>query len=169
MFVRVLVEVAVVNPSLLGRVLVPFTAMGLVAAGCAWWLMRASQAQVVAEDGVALKNPFSLTEAAKFAAFFALVLVVVKGVQLHFPGEGFYFVAVLAGLTDVDAITLSMAEYAKTGDPAIAIDSIVIAAAANTAVKTAMVASLGAASMRRPVLLAAGGVVLAGLTATLLV
>lgn len=169
MFVRVLVEVAVVNAGLLGRVLVPFAAMGLVAGGYAWWLMRRPQAQELTEDGVALRNPFSLTEAAKFAAFFALVLVVVKGVQLHFPGEGFYVVAVLAGLTDVDAITLSMAEYAKTGDPAIAVDSIVIAAAANTVVKTAMVASLGSASMRRSVLLAAGGVVLAGLGTVLLV
>jgi uncharacterized membrane protein (DUF4010 family) len=169
MFVRVLVEVAVVNASLLGRVLVPFVAMGLVAGACAWGLMRQPQAQALAEDGVALKNPFSLTEAAKFAAFFAVVLVVVKGVQLHFPGEGFYLVAVLAGLTDVDAITLSMAEYAKTGDPAIAIDSIVIAAAANTAVKTAMVASLGSAAMRRPMLAAAAAVVLVGLVATLLV
>lgn len=169
MFVRVLVEVAVVNASLLGRVLVPFVAMGLVAGGCAWWLMRQPQAQALAEDGVALKNPFSLTEAAKFAAFFAVVLVVVKGVQLHFPGEGFYLVAVLAGLTDVDAITLSMAEYAKTGDPAIAIDSIVIAAAANTVVKTAMVASLGSAAMRRPMMWAAAAVVLVGLAATLLV
>lgn len=169
MFVRVLVEVAVVNPSLLGRVLVPFAAMGAVAGGYAWWLMREPRAQGVGDDGVALKNPFSLTEAVKFAAFFALVLVVVKGVQLHFPGEGFYLVAVLAGLTDVDAITLSMAEYAKTGDPAIAIDSIVLAAAANTVVKTVMVASLGSAAMRRPVLLAAGSIVLAGLGATLLV
>ena len=169
MFVRVLVEVAVVNASLLGRVLVPFVAMGLVAGGCAWWLMRQPQAQALTEDGVALKNPFSLTEAAKFAAFFALVLVVVKGVQLHFPGEGFYLVAVLAGLTDVDAITLTMAEYAKTGDPAIAIDSIVIAAAANTVVKTAMVASLGSGAMRRPMMWAAAAVVLVGLVATLLV
>jgi uncharacterized membrane protein (DUF4010 family) len=163
MFVRVLVEVAVVNADLLGRVLVPFAAMGAVAGGYAWWLMRAPSAGAPREDGVALRNPFSLTEAVKFAAFFALVLLVVKGVQLHFPGEGFYLVALLAGLTDVDAITLSMAEYAKTGDAAIAVDSIVIAAAANTVVKTVMVASLGSPAMRRAVLLAAAGVVLAGL------
>jgi uncharacterized membrane protein (DUF4010 family) len=33
----------------------------------------------------------------------------VKLTQVHFPGGGYYVVAGLAGLTDVDAITLSMA------------------------------------------------------------
>jgi len=174
MFVRVLIEVAVVDPSLLGRLLVPFTAMGAVAGVAAWWLLRAPGKRVsergAAEDGVALRNPFSLTEAAKFAAFFALVLLVVKGVQLHFPGEGFYLVALLAGLTDVDAITLSMAGYAKAGgDPAIAIVSITLAAASNTVVKAVMVATLATPAMRRPVQLAAAGVVLAGLAASAIV
>lgn len=168
MFVRVLIEVAVVNIALLPRLLVPFAAMGAVGCGYAWWLLREPRSAALTEDGVALKNPFSLTEAAKFAAFFALVLVVVKGVQLHFPGEGFYLVAVLAGLTDVDAITLSMAEYAKTGDAGIAVTAITLAAMANTLVKTVMVASLGGVAMRRPVMLASAGVVLAGAAAAFL-
>ena len=65
-----------------------------------------------------VQNPFSLTEAAKFAALFAVVLLAVKIVQEHFPPSGLYAVAALAGLTDVDAITLSMSEFAKSGDAA---------------------------------------------------
>lgn len=171
MFLRVLIEVLVVNASLLPRLLVPFAAMGAVAGLAAWLLLRrrdAGRASGGAAEAVALKNPFSLTEAAKFAAFFAVVLVVVKGVQLHFPGEGVYLVAAFAGLTDVDAITLSMAEYAKTGDAAIAVDSIVIAALSNTLVKAGMVTTLGSRELRRPVLAASAGLLLAGVAALLL-
>jgi uncharacterized membrane protein (DUF4010 family) len=165
MFLRVLIEVLVVNAGLLPRVIVPFVAMGAVAGVASWALFRrghAARADGGSAEKVDVRNPFSLTEAAKFAAFFAVVLVVVKGVQLNFPGEGFYLVAALAGLTDVDAITLSMAEYAKAGDAAIAVDAIVIAALTNTLVKTGMVVALGSRELRRPVLIATAGLLLAG-------
>lgn len=166
MFARVLIEVLVVNPSLVPRVLVPFTAMAVVAGVAAWLLFRRGQAARVdggaPVEAVEVKNPFSLTEAAKFAAFFAVVLVVVKGVQLHFPGEGIYLVAALAGLTDVDAITLSMAEYAKTGDATVAVAAIVIAALTNTVVKIGMVMTLGSRELRGPVLLGGVGLLIAG-------
>src|SRR4029077_17314526 len=42
-------------------------------------------------------------------------------------GNAVYMVAALAGLTDVDAITLSMAEYARSGDPHVATSAIVLA------------------------------------------
>jgi uncharacterized membrane protein (DUF4010 family) len=169
MFVRVLLEVLVVNPGLVARVLVPFAAMGVVAGAAAWLLFRRGRAAggTQAPESVEVRNPFSLTEAAKFAAFFALVLVAVKGVQLHFPGEGFYLVAALAGLTDVDAITLSMAEYAKSGDAAIAVDAIVIAALTNTLVKAGMVGVLAAPALRRPIAVVTGTLLAAGLAMAL--
>jgi uncharacterized membrane protein (DUF4010 family) len=79
-----------------------------------------------------------LTAAAKFAAFFAVVLLAVKIVQENFPASGFYAVAALAGLTDVDAITLSMAEFVKAGGTSVAATAIMIAALSNTLVKCGM-------------------------------
>ena len=70
---------------------------------------------------VEVKNPFSLTAAAKFAALFAVVLLAVKIVQETMPPSGLYAVAALSGLADVDAITLSMAELAKTGEASVAV------------------------------------------------
>ncbi len=172
MFARVLIEVLVVNASLLPKLLVPFAAMAAVAGLAAWLLFRrghAARAEGPPVEVVAVKNPFSLTEAAKFAAFFAVVLVLVKGVQIYFPGEGIYIVAALAGLTDVDAITLSMAEYAKVGDAAVAVDAIVIAALTNTVVKAGMVVMLATRDLRRPILLVTTGLLLAGVGALLLV
>jgi uncharacterized membrane protein (DUF4010 family) len=156
MFARVVIEVAVVNASLLGSILVPMATMGALAAVSALYLLRRATRMAPATgeatgEAVPLKNPFSLTSAAKFAAFFTAVLVVVKLVQTYLPSQGFYLLAALAGLTDVDAITLSMADYAKTGDAHIAVVSIVIAALANTLVKCGFVLALGSRELRRRV------------------
>ena len=74
-----------------------------------------ANAHTSAKGGVAVKNPFSLTAAAKFGALFAVILLAVKIVQETMPPSGLYAVAALSGLVDVDAITLSMAELAQNG------------------------------------------------------
>jgi uncharacterized membrane protein (DUF4010 family) len=168
MFIRVIVEVLVVNRALLGQVLVPFAAMAATSAGAAWYLGRRARAGGRSAAEMTLTNPFSLTAAAKFAAFFAAVLLVVKLVQTYAPDRGVYFVAALAGTTDVDAITLSMAQYARNGSAAVAVQAITIAALTNTLVKTAMVGVLGSPQLRRPVLAAAVLVLAAGGGALLL-
>jgi uncharacterized membrane protein (DUF4010 family) len=161
MFVRVIVEVLVVNRALLDQVLVPFSAMAATAVAAALFLRhRAPSHEPTA--GVPLSNPFSLTAAAKFAAFFALVLLVVKLVQTYAPGHGVYFVAALAGTTDVDAITLSMAQYARTGNAGVAVQAITVAALTNTVIKTVMVGVLAEAGLRRPMLAASALVLTAG-------
>jgi uncharacterized membrane protein (DUF4010 family) len=168
MFLRVLATVLIVNRALLPRLVVPFLAMAAVTAGLAWAMYRRAADAGSAGSGVPLTNPFSLTSAAKFAALFAVVLLLVAFVQQNFPPEGVYVVAALAGTTDVDAITLSMSEYARRGDVPVAVTAIVIAALTNTVVKALMVVGLGAPGLRRPILIGATGIVLAGLAAVLL-
>jgi uncharacterized membrane protein (DUF4010 family) len=166
MFARVVVEVAVVNRALLPSLLIPIAAMGVAAAaGASWLLLRGGGSRGPGGGEVPLKNPFSLTAAIRFALLFAAVMLVVALVQHYLPGRGLYAVAALAGLTDVDAITLSMASCAGDGTctPGNAVGSIVIAALTNTLVKAGMVFSLGAASMRAPILAASGAIVAAGL------
>jgi uncharacterized membrane protein (DUF4010 family) len=156
MFGRVVVEVAVVNRDLLPHVILPMLTLGavngLVAVVC--YLLGARHAVGDIDDSVPLKNPFSLTSAIKFALFFTAVLVVVKLVEQQYSGQGLYVLAALAGLTDVDAITLSMAEYAKQGDVRTAVVSIVIAAISNTLVKCGLVLILGSRALMTRVVLA---------------
>jgi uncharacterized membrane protein (DUF4010 family) len=170
MFVRVLVIVAVANVALVGRLVVPFIVLAGVCAVIAAMQLRGAGARAAAASAspaVGLTNPFSLTEATKFALFFAGVLLVVALARQYLPGQGLYVVAALAGLTDVDAISLSMAGYARTGgDPGVAVAAIVIAALSNTLVKVGLVAGLAAASLRSrtvvatAMLLAVAGVLL---------
>ena len=172
MFARVLVVVAVVNRTLLGPLFLPFAAMGLVAAGAAALIYLRSHPDgkgASARDNLRVANPFSITSAAKFAAFFAVVLVAVKIAQDNFSDSGVYAVAALAGLTDVDAITLSMAELAKTGSAQVAVIAIVIASLVNTAVKCGIAFVLGGPALGRPLLLAIGAMLIAGLASVLLI
>jgi uncharacterized membrane protein (DUF4010 family) len=162
MFGRVLVLVLAVNFSLVYPLVLPFAAMGLLTFLAAWLLYRRSGATAGPQD-VQLQNPFSLTAAVQFALVFAAVLLLVKLTQFYFPGGGVYIVAALAGLTDVDAITLSMAEYAKGNSPTVAAIAVVIASISNTVVKCGMVATLGGPALRRPILLATAGIILAGI------
>jgi uncharacterized membrane protein (DUF4010 family) len=169
MFARVLVAVLVVNRALLAPLLTPFLAMGAVAAVFAawqWQRARGLDSQSSAQD-VPLTNPFSLTSAARFAALFAAVLVLMEIVRRYAPGRGEYLVAALAGTTDVDAITLSMAQYAKTGATpvAVAVTSIVIATLSNTLVKGGIAATLGSPALRRPIVLATAAIAVAGVVA----
>ena len=172
MFARVLVLVAVVNRTLLGPLFLPFAAMGLVAAGAAALIYLRSDPDgkgASARDNLRVANPFSITSAAKFAAFFAVVLVAVKIAQDNFSDSGVYAVAALAGLTDVDAITLSMAELAKTDSAQVAVIAIVIASLVNTAVKCGIAFVLGGPALGRPLLLAIGAMLIAGLASVLLI
>jgi uncharacterized membrane protein (DUF4010 family) len=121
-----------------------------------------------AKGEVAVKNPFSLTAAAKFGALFAVILLAVKIVQETMPPSGLYAVAALSGLVDVDAITLSMAELAQNGQIRTAVVAITIAAISNTLVKCGMVVVLGGLALGKPIMIATAATLLAGLAAALL-
>jgi uncharacterized membrane protein (DUF4010 family) len=171
MFARMLFLVAVVNRSLLAPVLVPFSVMTVVVGGFAalfYFRDGAKKRSTTTKGDLHVENPFSLTAAAKFAVFFAAVLLAVKIVQQHFPPSGLYAVAALAGLTDVDAITLSMSEFAKHGASQVAVISIVIAALTNTFVKCGIAFVLAGLKLARPLLVTTSVMLVAGLAAVFL-
>ena len=171
MFGRVIAEVLVVNRAIAVDVIAPFAAMGVSAAIPALFYFRRSASTddlpATVQD-VPLKNPFSLTAASQFAVFFATILLLVRFVQMYFPGNGLYVVAALAGLTDVDAITLSMAELARQSDPRPAVNAIVVASLTNTVAKSVIVAALAGPALRVRILAAASLILTAGFLAIVL-
>jgi uncharacterized membrane protein (DUF4010 family) len=171
MSVRIVVIVAVLFAPLVSPLLLPFGAMTVVTLGAAVLFLRRARMQEPAAAGeVALKNPFSLTAAAKFGLLFAAVLVVVAGVERYFPGRGYYVVAALAGLPDVDAITLSMAGLARNGgiDLGTAAGALVVAALANTLLKCGMVVATASRRLRRSMVTVTGALVVVGVAAILI-
>jgi uncharacterized membrane protein (DUF4010 family) len=170
MFVRVLVLVAVVNRALLAPLLVPFLVMAVtVGVFAAFYYFRdgSTEKRASAKGEVDVKNPFSLMAAAKFGALFAIILLVVKIVQQTRPPSGLYAVAALSGLVDVDAITLSMAELAQSGEAHTAVIAIVIASLSNTLVKCGMAFVVAGFALGKPLLMATVATLLAGLAAAI--
>lgn len=164
MFARVVAVATVVCPPIFVDLCIPFAAMGAASGGAAAvCLSAAAEGPKTVANTVPLKNPFSLLAAGKFVALFAFVLLLLKLAQEHLPGTGVYAIAALAGLTDVDPVTLSMAERARTvpEQTQVAVTAIVVAAVSNTFVKAGVAAFLGRELMR-PVLLGTGAILVAG-------
>ncbi len=138
MFVRVVVEASVVNPGIASLLIVPMGSMALVAAAGSLFLLRRGK-RVSEGTEVDLKNPFSLRFAFQFALLLAAITLVVELTSDGAPGLGTYVVAAVAGLADVDAITLSLAEKAKSGDAGASVAAIALAVLVNTLVKGAFV------------------------------
>jgi uncharacterized membrane protein (DUF4010 family) len=164
---RIVVLVFAVHRPLMGYIGLPIGVMGVLTLAAVIVFLRQSAGRK-AQDGedVPLRNPFSLGSAIRFALFFAVILLVVAAVRKYLPPSGVYFVAGLAGLTDVDAITLSMARMAQEGGgEELAARAITIAAVTNTLIKGGMVVGLGSRDLARRVAPAALIILVAGLVA----
>jgi uncharacterized membrane protein (DUF4010 family) len=161
MFVRVVVLVAAVSPGLAPRLGLAMAALGVPSLAICLLLWRRQRATAGTASVSAGANPFELGEAIRFGLLFGVITFVAKAAQVYLGDAGLYLAGAIAGLTDVDAIALSMAQLAQS-DPAsagTAAGTIVIAVASNTLVKTGMAGFLGAPSLRR-VIVPAGAVIL---------
>ena len=170
MFFRVVIEVGIVNFSLATSLVMGMLLMGFVSLVICIVLWRRGRSKEKAEVEPS-HNPFELGDAIKFGGLFAVVMFVASAAQLYFGDTGLYFAGALAGLTDVDAIALSMADLAKQ-DPSsagVAARTIVIAVISNTMVKCGMVIWLGAPSMRRTMVPITVALALSGVAAFYLV
>ena len=140
---RVLVEIALTGRELLALILVPMLLVfaTLVAAGLVL-LVRSRGSEASAPES---HDPAQLRTALLFGALYALVILAVAFSQRSFGSSGLFVVAILSGLTDVDAITLSTAQLVREGR--LAADSgwrlILVAAMSNLAFKGGIAAVLG--------------------------
>jgi uncharacterized membrane protein (DUF4010 family) len=154
MFARVLVVVGALQPVLLSRLWPPLAAsMGVGIAYIIYLYLRGEPGGE--EEDVEFSNPFELGPALKFGLLYALFLLVSKAMRQYLGQQGLYLSSLVAGLTDVDAITLSIIDLSQ--DPqgisaATAARAIVLAAMSNTAVKGGIVVFSGAGALRRTLL-----------------
>lgn len=157
MFVRVVVLVGAVDRSLAPRIALAMAGFGLPSLAICWWLWRRQRAANTASVHAGA-NPFELGTAIRFGLVFGVFTFAAKAAQIYLGDAGLYLAGAIAGLTDVDAIALSMAQMARANPDAgaVATRTIVIAVASNTLFKAGMVATLGAPALRNTVLAATG-------------
>lgn len=166
MFVRVLITVTIVHAPLVLYLAIPAGAMALAGGLLLFPLIRRAREEERATADVELRNPFELKSAIVFGLLFAIVIFVSKAARETVGDSALYAAALGAGLTDVDAITLSTASLAKGEGLPLTVAAIVvlIAAFVNTAVKAGIAFTSGGRSFGLIVgrvmgaMIAAGGV-----------
>jgi uncharacterized membrane protein (DUF4010 family) len=143
MFLRVLFEATVFNFALAKQLALPY--LGAAAAGLLYvfYLYKTSASHKLEESSVSA-NPLELSEALKLGLLFGLILGSIGFFQERYGNAGVYIVSALSGVTDVDAITLSLSKLAGTKiTQHAAIYGIVIASTVNSMVKLGIVFVLG--------------------------
>ena len=169
MFFRVVLLVAAVDRGLAPRIGLAMAAFGIPSLLICWLLWRRQRSAGTASVSAG-ENPFELGEAIRFGLLFGAITFAAKAAQVYLGDAGLYLAGAIAGLTDVDAISLSMAQLASSdptnADPAAR--TIVIAVATNTLFKAGMVVFLGAASLRRIVVAATGATLATAIVAAVL-
>jgi uncharacterized membrane protein (DUF4010 family) len=161
-FGRVLVEVAVVAPSILADIMPPLAAMmgimAVITVGL-YFFRSGDQGDVPLDE-----DPSELPAAIIFGLLYAAVLFAVAAVKEHFDNEALYVVAALSGLTDMDAITLSTAQMINKDrlDVDAGWRMILIGFLSNLVFKGAAIAVLGSRDLLVRIVFAFGLAIAAG-------
>lgn len=141
--IRLLVEISVAAPGHTGRMLPPVIALTTLA-----FALAAISWRTAARDSDPLptqENPTQMRTALVFAGMYAVVTLAVAAAEHYLGDSGTYVVAVVSGITDMDAITLSTSGLAA-GDklsPDSAWRSVLIASVSNLTFKFIVAWSLG--------------------------
>jgi uncharacterized membrane protein (DUF4010 family) len=143
---RVLAVVAVVEPTLLAPLAIPFISGAAVMIVAALLFMRRAMTEQSQQESFAPKNPLDMGVVVKFGLLLTAISALSRLATRFAGAAGAYVLAAISGLADVDAITLSMANLDRD---AIALETaagaIALAVAVNTLSKCALTFWIGGA------------------------
>ena len=172
MLARVAVLVGAVSLPLLAAV-GPWLALvampGLIFALWSW--RRFAHRSTGEEEPRQVRNPLSLRTAIQFGLLYALVILLVRWANDMFGGAGVFWASFFSGLTDLDAIALSLSQLQAGGNIGApeAARGVLIATGANSLLKAALAIGLGSPLMRKPIALVLGATVLLAVAAAWLI
>ncbi|MEI7510541.1 MAG: DUF4010 domain-containing protein [Candidatus Peregrinibacteria bacterium] len=154
MFFRVILEIVIVSPHRI-QFLPLFGALAIMGVSAfvvgIFFFIRQKEGDTVLknEEDVEISQPLHMKSALYFGGFFLLILVASEKIALLFSDAGLLAVGAIAGLTDVDAITLAMANH--PGGTTLPLVVIFIAITVNTLVKVGIVSIFGSRSLLKRV------------------
>ena len=136
MFARVAVVVGLFGPELLPRIAAALAAALVVNVAGAVILDRPWEKHPASKDKPStLRNPFDLGTVLLFGLLLAVIMLLSAVLTQAFGGSGAIALAAVAGLADVDAITLSMTQVGAGVSATIAAVAILVAVASNSIAK----------------------------------
>jgi uncharacterized membrane protein (DUF4010 family) len=148
----VLIVSAVLSPAVAAALaprLLPAFVIGLALVLFAW-RQRAGETSLPGSQTVeSVANPLRLTSALKMAIAFQVALSAIAFVRGEFGSPGLYGTAAALGLTDVDALTVSMSSPSSSLPPALAARVLTFGILSNTLMKLTLTVVLGRRAFRR--------------------
>jgi len=164
-FIRIIFEISVVAPGQIGSLVTPIAAVALVMILLSVILFilinRNKQDSEIPEPD----NPAQFKSALIFGLLYGLILIGVAYTKAELGNEALYIVAIISGLTDVDAITLSLSNLMKSGslETQLGWRLIVLAGLSNMLFKGIMAVVLGGKQLVKWIVITFGITIIAGL------
>ena len=153
MFPRLLVYAYLINPALIGLLVMPVITMAVALYAPAVFIWRGIEQTVSLEKPVLERNPLDLSSAVYFAVLITVILLLGEWLRNAVGDAGIYLLAAASGIADVDAITLSLTRMSLSDTTLeVAVLGIVIASAVNNLVKAGLTVWQGSAQLWRLVL-----------------
>lgn len=147
LLVRIPILTTVLNPQVTWA-LGPYLLAPLIV-GAAFVLLMVRRPSPNPEPAGLQQSPLGLWSALKMAAAFQVVLTAIPFVQQLWGTPGVLASAALLGLTDMDALTLSMCRLAADDGAGLAATAIAVGILSNTMLKLGLAVVLGAKPFRR--------------------
>ncbi len=168
---RVLIILSVIHPEFLYALWLPMGLMalpGVIYTLIVYFFFEKENPEM---DLPNLKNPLGLSIAIKFGLIYGVISVLVKIFTQTDLTNGLLALSFVSGLTDMDAIALSITHNLKDQSVALqlATHAVILAAIANTLLKAGLAIGLGSSELRKHICLALGATTLAGIGAYFIV
>ena len=150
MLPRVVAATALVNPNFALHLVEPFAWLALPGFGFGLWVWLQRRSQPQSADAPPIHNPLSLRTAITFAVLYSMIAFLVTVVREKEWTQSLMPLAFVSGLTDMDAISLSIArdQGSNPGLISLAVSAVVLASIANTLLKAGLAISIGSSGLR---------------------
>ncbi len=166
MVVRVFLWVFLFNKALLAGLTLPLSILFLTAAGATVYFYLRDKKENGHDANMPLGKPLELTNALWFGVLYVGILLVISYANDYLGNEGIYITSGIAGLSDVDAITISVSKMSAISiSVSTAQNAILLATLANTVAKFAIALWASSKEMRKHVLFGYGLIFVAALVA----
>ena len=168
MIIRVLVWTFIFNKTLFNEVYYLILLVFLSALGITFFFHFKQKEKGLIETKIRPGKPLDLQGALIVGVIYRIILLVVSYANEQLGEKGLLISSAIAGLSDIDAITISVSKLAgRTLDLSIAANALLVATIANTVVKMGIGIWAGSKSLRKYLYVGYGVIFLSALIALL--
>lgn len=169
MIIRVLVWVFIFNQALAPGLYLPVGLIFMAGIAATLYFYFSKNNQIDVDTSLPMGKPLNMQSALTFGVIYTLIILLVSYTNEYFGQRGMYISSIIAGLTDIDAITISVSKLAGSSlSLNVAQNAIILATISNTVIKIGISLWAGSKELRKMIAIGYGAIFAAALGAFLL-